>query len=39
MKLYQVLILAYLIIGVLSEGETKEECTNLNEEYSFNVSD
>jgi len=38
MKLYQILILSYLIIGVFSEGESKEECTNLNEEYSCNLS-
>ena len=38
MKFYQILILSYLVIGVFSEGESKEECTNLNEEYSCNVS-
>ena len=39
MKYYWLLIIYCLIIGVLNEGETKEECTNLNEEYSCNVSD
>ena len=39
MKLYQILYLSFLIIDVLAEGESKEECTNLNEEYSCNISD
>ena len=39
MKLYLILIIFFLLTGVLSEGETKEECTNLNEEYSCNLSD
>ena len=39
MKLYQILIIFFLLTGVLSQGETKEECTNLNEEYSCNLSD
>jgi len=38
MKLYHLLILSYLIISVSPEGETKEECTNLNEEYACNIS-
>ena len=39
MKLYQILIIFFLLTEALSEGETKEECTNLNEEYSCNLSD
>ena len=38
MKLSLALLFSVLIIGVLNEGETKEECTNLNEEYSCNIS-
>ena len=38
MKYYKLFIIYCLIIEVLNEGETKEECTNLNEEYSCNIS-
>ena len=38
MKYYKLLILTCLFLEVLNEGETKEECTNLNEEYSCNIS-
>ena len=34
MKIFPIIIIFLLIFGVLSEGESKEECTNVNEEYA-----
>ena len=39
MKLFQILLISYLVLGVLSDGESKEECTNINDEYTCSSLD
>ena len=39
MKLFQILLIFYLVLGVLSDGESKEECTNINDEYTCSSLD
>ena len=34
MSLFKIILIFYLSLGVLSDGESKEECTNINDEYS-----
>ena len=34
MRLFKFLLISCFILGVFSDGETKENCTNINDEYS-----
>ena len=38
MRIFHLLLISYLTIYVLSDGESKEECTNINDEYSCSSS-
>ena len=39
MRLFQVIIISCLTLYVISDGESKDECTNINDEYACSSLD